>query len=206
MSEYAVNHSYEETLSVDYTSSARLELPTPLKRRKILTRLGRLAREWEHPGLPIIGAVVGSGNKKDRSQIVLGLDPSRGWGTPTAEENELVAQRIAEHEEWQLTSEKPSALRVPFGRREGYDTNAIIYETTAIKKRLETLGHAALKFTEADLFSIRYNPESSTRLSVYHEPGVLIEAGEADLETGVLDDIRSEERRVGKECRSRWSP
>ena len=27
-----------------------------------------------------------------------------------------------------------------------------------------------------------------------------------DVEMGAMDGVRSEERRVGKECRSRWSP
>ncbi len=31
-------------------------------------------------------------------------------------------------------------------------------------------------------------------------------AGHAHLKTGTLEGVRSEERRVGKECRSRWSP
>ena len=30
--------------------------------------------------------------------------------------------------------------------------------------------------------------------------------GMTDEETAELTDVRSEERRVGKECRSRWSP
>ena len=33
-----------------------------------------------------------------------------------------------------------------------------------------------------------------------------IEKGTANPSIGVLGKIRSEERRVGKECRSRWSP
>jgi hypothetical protein len=189
MSEHTRSHLYEETLGVDYTSSVRLELPTPLKKNTILTRLGQLASEWEDPRLPIIGAVVGSGDQKDRSQIILGLDPSRTWGTPTADENELVARRIAEREGWQLIDEMHPKLRVPFGRREGYDATAITHETAAIQERLAALGRTALAFTEADLFSIRHNPENTVQPWIYYEPGVLIEAEEADVKTGVLDDI-----------------
>ena len=35
---------------------------------------------------------------------------------------------------------------------------------------------------------------------------VRLYAGEVILEKITIDDVRSEERRVGKECRSRWSP
>ena len=33
-----------------------------------------------------------------------------------------------------------------------------------------------------------------------------IESDEVFISSGVVNNIRSEERRVGKECRSRWSP
>src|SRR3712207_7017826 len=37
------------------------------------------------------------------------------------------------------------------------------------------------------------------------KPGVTIEKARAEMET-IAARLRSEERRVGKECRSRWSP
>ena len=36
-------------------------------------------------------------------------------------------------------------------------------------------------------------------------PNIIKEKGEEPI-TRILSDERSEERRVGKECRSRWSP
>src|SRR2546429_2855715 len=53
--------------------------------------------------------------------------------------------------------------------------------------------------------------ESATRSTVFLEPPEVIELGnalraaEAEEQREVLR-VRSEERRVGKECRSRWSP
>ena len=39
------------------------------------------------------------------------------------------------------------------------------------------------------------------------EPEKALKLGEAAVKAGVIAvEIRSEERRVGKECRSRWSP
>ena len=42
----------------------------------------------------------------------------------------------------------------------------------------------------------RFTVEETNLLSIYHE------GSKAQL----TENIRSEERRVGKECRSRWSP
>src|SRR5436309_10052577 len=38
------------------------------------------------------------------------------------------------------------------------------------------------------------------------EPYVAVEAAQVDVDAGGLRVFRSEERRVGKECRSRWAP
>src|SRR5690625_1993422 len=53
-----------------------------------------------------------------------------------------------------------------------------------------------------------YNPQIYEALGI--ETGEQVQAGAGDMGTqmmdGQLDHIRSEERRVGKECRYRWSP
>ena len=45
-------------------------------------------------------------------------------------------------------------------------------------------------------------------LDGYAISSIKIEGVEHEFSTikGVMEDVRSEERRVGKECRSRWSP
>src|SRR5258708_32412879 len=54
------------------------------------------------------------------------------------------------------------------------------------------------------------SPESrarhSLRSSLYHLRQAFHAQGVGDALLGDCDQIRSEERRVGKECRSRWSP
>ena len=52
--------------------------------------------------------------------------------------------------------------------------------------------------------SKRKDPEAA--VSFYHEKGVPVEAVMIYLATVANSNFRSEERRVGKECRSRWSP
>ena len=50
-------------------------------------------------------------------------------------------------------------------------------------------------------------PDRVTLGSVRIEQGIITEIAEGDaVPTGAVDCGRSEERRVGKECRSRWSP
>ena len=48
-----------------------------------------------------------------------------------------------------------------------------------------------------------YRLKVKGRKKIFHANGDLKKAGAAIL---ISDKIRSEERRVGKECRSRWSP
>ena len=49
------------------------------------------------------------------------------------------------------------------------------------------------------------DPEASAYLR-QEGKGLLIGPYEKDAKAWALDGMRSEERRVGKECRSRWSP
>ena len=43
-------------------------------------------------------------------------------------------------------------------------------------------------------------------IAAYTSGKVLTESEEEAAARALLEDVRSEERRVGKECRSRWSP
>ena len=52
-----------------------------------------------------------------------------------------------------------------------------------------------------------YNYRQFIHESIYMEDGITFLAGANNSgKTSVIELMRSEERRVGKECRSRWSP
>ena len=70
----------------------------------------------------------------------------------------------------------------------------------------EARARRALKLGEVQ-FVVNIPAGFSRRLLRGERPSILVEADAADpvATSGALDD-RSEERRVGKECRSRWSP
>src|SRR5256886_13996973 len=70
----------------------------------------------------------------------------------------------------------------------------IIFITGAVEDGMATLVVAQLLFLEAD------NPKKEIAMYI-NSPGGVVTSGLA-----IYDTMRSEERRVGKECRSRWSP
>src|SRR2546422_10863196 len=70
----------------------------------------------------------------------------------------------------------------------------IIFVGTPIDDVISNVIIAQLLFLEAE------DPEKDINVYV-NTPGGLVTAGLA-----IYDTMRSEERRVGKECRSRWSP
>src|SRR3989449_1471920 len=70
----------------------------------------------------------------------------------------------------------------------------IIFVGTPIDDVVSNVIIAQLLFLEAE------DPEKDINVYV-NTPGGLVTAGLA-----IYDTMRSEERRVGKECRSRWSP
>lgn len=183
-------HSYELGEGVDYTSSIRLEIPREqkLKRAEIIERLSRRAVELANPHMPIIGAIVGSGERTQRRQVVLGLDPSRNWGTPSVRENRELADYIAQREQWRESHENMPALRVPLGRRREYDTSNDIFSVRAVRPLFQAQGRAALTLVAADLFSIRFNPKTG-KVQEYDEPGVLVDANASQLASGVLEDV-----------------
>src|SRR5207249_8727433 len=81
------------------------------------------------------------------------------------------------------------------------DRNVTGVQTCALPISLAlTLGALALGGLTADT---RAAPDASNTCTGFHAscPG-----GDQNTATGNYPTVRSEERRVGKECRSRWSP
>ena len=183
-------YSYELGEGVDYTSSIRLEIPRhqKLKRADIIERLSQRAVQLANPRVPVIGAIMGSGERTIRREVLLGLDPSRKWGTPLPRQNEELAANIAMHEEWERRPEGEPALRVPLGRRREYNAANDVFSTQKVRALFHEQGRRALRLVTADLFSIRFNPVNGGVLE-YDEPGVLVEANQDQLASGVLDDV-----------------
>jgi len=123
-----------------------------------------------------IGAVLGAGTAEDRTTVVLGLDPSRNFGTPSVERCEAVADKITETLGWQRQQESLPEMRVIMGRRIGYEGREYTLEEVRGLTVARNCGGLAL--AEADLFSLRY----VDGLREYHEPGVIVEGAASDLD------------------------
>ena len=58
--------------------------------------------------------------------------------------------------------------------------------------------------------TVLFNGLTGSHAKVANYPGVTVDKREGafldDTAVRIIDQLRSEERRVGKECRSRWSP
>ena len=63
-------------------------------------------------------------------------------------------------------------------------------------------------WTHPDSFSleVRFIKQQLAYTASHYPGATLLDAKTVTFEASDFDDIRSEERRVGKECRSRWSP
>lgn len=189
MTQYAgETHPYSAGPRADYTWSARFTVAPPLKFSEVvLGRLGSLVTRFADPEWPISGAVVGSGEDTDRTTLVLGLDPSRSFGTPTVERCEEIASQIAT-QGWQREPQNVVEMRIIMGRRIGYAGQE--YTKEDVGRLLTARGCGELSLTPADLFSLRY----VDGLREYHEPGVIIE-GPADS----LDKILQVAAEMGQE-------
>lgn len=173
-------HPYLMGDSVDYTWSARFAVEPGLTTDDIVVRkLGTLVAEYADPEWPISGAVLGSASQAERKSVVLGLDPSRTFGTPSVERCEEIAAAVTDTLSWQRLPEQLSEMRIILGRRVGYKGVDHSMETVRNLAALRNCGSVAL--TEADLFSLRF----VGGLRDYQEPSVIIE-GQADDLTGVL--------------------
>lgn len=78
-------HSYTKGARADHTWSAKFEVMPPMPKDRVIHHLGRLVTGYGGPSRPISGAVVGSGDT-ERTELVLGLDPSRTHGTPSVDQ------------------------------------------------------------------------------------------------------------------------
>jgi len=76
---------------------------------------------------------------------------------------------------------------------------AQVYEELVLLHKLS----AHMTITEPDAFFLQMACDNLTDLVPVDGIAVMLEKGEDETKKLVL---RSEERRVGKECRSRWSP
>ena len=74
----------------------------------------------------------------------------------------------------------------------------------AIKERISALVDGEL--SEFELRRVLEEIEANPELRNYWMRLQITKSGLKDQSLGFLDMDRSEERRVGKECRSRWSP
>lgn len=173
------SHPYSKGDAVDYTWSARFSIdpPEPFE-EAVFDKLGGLVREFEDPEWPISGAVLGNMRHIDRKTIVLGLDPSRNFGTPSIGRCEEIAGHISERYRWLRLPENPAAMRIILGRRVGYENDSRSFSMQAVRDITVARGCGSLALTEADLFSLRY----VDGLRRYHEPGVIIEGSVDNLE------------------------
>lgn len=173
----------------DYTWSAHFALEEPLELEDIVTRkLGSIVADYAHADWPLSGAVLGSNGDHYRNAVVLGLDPSRSFGTPTVERCEKMATKITSVLGWERQPEELPAMRVILGRCRGYDGPE--YSMEHVQDIVAARGATELTFTEADLFSLRF----VVGLRQYIEPGVIIEGS-----AGFLDDVLHIARDMGQE-------
>lgn len=173
-------HPYVHGPRIDYTWSARFSFERTHSLEDIVMRkLGGIVTSYAHPEWPISGAVLGSGDDEDRTTLVLGLDPSRSFGTPNKVRCEEIATKITDTLGWQRQSENLPEMRIILGRRVGYKGSE--YSMQEVRDLTVARGCGDLVLTEADLFSLRY----VDGLREYHEPGVIVE-GSADNLIGAL--------------------
>lgn len=172
--------SYVRGPRVDYTWSARFSFERLHSFEDVVLRkLGSIITGYAHPAWPLSGAVLGSGDAENRTTLVLALDPSRSFGTPSKPRCEEIAAKITGTFGWERQSESLPELRIILGRRIGYEGT----EYTMDEMRGLAVAHGCgdLALTEADLFSLRY----VDGLREHHEPGVIAEGLARNL-TGAL--------------------
>lgn len=188
------SHNYITGASANHAWSATFEIIPPMPKDEVVSHLGRLVVGYGDPSRPISGAVIGTGDT-DRTELVLGLDPSRTHGTPSVEQCEIIAEDISDKLGWQRQAEEPFGVRAIMGRRIGYDETAHTYSSEEVRALAEAAGRSDLNFVEGDLFSLRPMPNQD--LWQYDEPGVII-TGSADAVDTILEvaEIMEQDRVV----------
>lgn len=179
------SHPYLPGARADYTWSAHFSTEGPLDFNDIvLDKLGglvtKIAKEVDDPEYwSISGAVLGSGEERNRTSLVLGLDPSEKLGTPSVLRCDAIAERIVSELGWQLQPKSPTPpeMRIIMGRRIGYGGGE--YAMEDVRGLTVARGCGKIALTEADLFSLRY---VNGKLREYHEPGVIVEGPKNSLD------------------------
>jgi hypothetical protein len=193
-------YRYGRGCRAEGTWSAQLTTDVPLSCHDIIhERLAPLlAQHHADPQKPICGIILaGSGQEEQlRSQIILGLDPSRTWGTPTSQTCDALVADICQRLGWKRVDHHEPPLdefRIIMGRRVGYDRAAYTYSMEEVETLIQThdLGDAGLQCLAGDLFSLRY---VHGNVRTYHEPSVLIQGPYCAVEKvlRVAGDMRQE--------------
>lgn len=175
------SHSYVPGISVDYTWSAKFALDRRRTVRDIvLGKLAGLVNGSADPQWPISGVVLGEGHEADRNTLVLGLGPSRRFGTPSTGRCEGIAVKITEAFGWRRRPENLPQMRIFLGRRMGYEPDSAVYTMRTVRRLVvgRDCGNVALE--AADVFSLRYIPGEGVRHHI--EPGVVVSSSVDQLE------------------------
>lgn len=164
---------YERGQQASYAWSARLEMSPRISRDETLARLGEFVMGQADPLKPLSGLIVGEGAVL-RGSIILGLDPSKTYGTPSIETCEQLVTDLATEFSWQRKSDVwLHDSRVLMGLRPGYDSRAEVYELPVVHRLLAAQNIGKYSMIPGDVFSVRYiENEDSPR--AYSEPGVAI--------------------------------
>ncbi len=174
-------HPYVRGPRVDYTWSARFSFERPHSLRDVVLRkLGGIVTGFADPEWPISGAVLGSGEAEDRTTLVLGLDPSRSFGTPDKDRCEEIAAEITRSQGWQRQPEELPEMRILLGRRIGYEKDSPAHSIETVHRLAVARGCGDVALTEANVFSLRYIPSKGMRHHL--EPGVIIASSADQLE------------------------
>lgn len=155
----------------EHTWSATFNIQPQLSTHDIIGQLGTLVTAYADPYRPISGAIVGLGLAK-RDKLVLGLDPSNTFGTPSVEVGDEIATDISREFGWQKVANDPFSLRTVMGRRVGYASGAKVHTPIATYLAIAEHQSHATTHVNADLFSLRHVPGEGLRS--YTEPGVII--------------------------------
>src|SRR2546422_5678889 len=99
----------------------------------------------------------------------------------------------------ELAQARQLELRLQLGLTDQHDLQQLLARGFEVGQQADLLENRGLEV----LRLVEDHHALSTRPTLLDEKGV---EGDQPLDPGVGLGLRSEERRVGKECRSRWSP
>ncbi len=133
--------------------TTRLELPERRLRSDILNLITRFVLTMKDEKKPLSGYFEGDNSLEDVSAIVLGRDPSRRVGTPSAEVCDTLADQFAaEHNLERKSQSIGDGFRCIMGRERGYSAPPSISQ---IRRSIPANSGLTVK-GNAHLFSSRY--------------------------------------------------